>query len=1048
MRRLLILLTSILLASTHLSAQNRIITGTVTDEQGAPLIGASVVVKGSSIGTTTTADGKFSLAVTPAARTLNVSYQGYTLQEISIGNRTSLSISLESENKNLDEVVVVAYGTQKRESITGSVATIGAKDLETRLTTNITQALAGAAPGISATSGNGQPGSGAAIRIRGFGSINASSSPLYVVDGFPYEGALGDLNTNDIESLSILKDASSTALYGARAANGVVLITTKKGKTAEPKVNINFTSGYSERGIPEYDRVGTNDYYPVMWQALKNTLVYPASGTGGLSEAAAAAQASATIANQLLYNPYNVPNNSIVGTDGKLNPNATLLYNDFDWFGPIAIRGKRNEVSMSTSAKINKSDYYVSLNYLKDEGFVLKSDYERASARVSLNSQVKSWLRSGINLSGVIVRANQSNAADANAGNIVNPFVFARRIGPIYPVRAFSATGAPVLDVNGNHVYDFGQHAGAINRPQGAFPGRHVIYETMLNSNVSTRNSLIARTFLEATIIKDLTFTTNLGMDLNNTRGKSFQNRIVGDGVTAGGTSSASANEFRTISMNQLLNYKKSFGKNDFGFLAGHENQWVNETYFSGNRRGMNLDGNRELVNFVTLNSVTGNFDNLRRDAYLSRLNYTYNNKYFAEVSYRRDGSSRFAPESRWGNFYSLGASWFAKREAFLSNVDWLNELKVRASYGTVGNDALDTYYEYQALYGLGFNNATEPGALATKLPNRDLTWEVNNTLSLGIDFGIFKNRLSGTIEFFEKGSSDLLFDVPQGLTSVVTTRTENIGTMSNKGVELQLNADVIRSKSVKWDMQLNLTSLKNTIKKLPGGQPITSGTKRLEEGKDIFAFYLRQWYGVDPDDGSGLYYARPGLTTGFRISKTGDTVVTNPTNARFNYSGSAIPDLFGSIGSSVDFKGIGLSFLLNYQLGGKFYDGNYSGYLSPAYGSSLHADVLKSWKAPGDITAFPRLDIASAGNFNSQSDRFLIDASYVSIRNVSLSYGFRKSILNTLHLGQLKFFISGENLAVFSKRKGLNPAESFNGTNSAVYTPNRTYSAGINLTF
>jgi TonB-linked SusC/RagA family outer membrane protein len=1048
MRKVLFLLLGLVLLCTQLLAQNRTISGRITDGQGTGIANASVVVKGTKIGTTTSADGIYSLSVPPSAKALVVSSIGFQAQEITLGSSDSYSVGMTTaDNSSMNEVVVVAYGTQKRESITGSVATVGAKQLENRLTTNITQALAGAAPGISATSGNGQPGSSAAIRIRGFGSVNASSSPLYVVDGFPYEGYIGDLNTNDIESISLLKDASSTALYGARAANGVVMITTKKGKTPEPKVNVNFTTGFSQRGIAEYDQVGTNDYYPVMWQALKNSLMYPTSGTA-LSGSAAAAQASNTIATQLIYNPYNVANNAIVDTNGKLNANAKLLYNDFDWFSPISKNGKRNEVALSTSAKMNKSDYYISLNYLKDEGFVLNSDYERATARVSLNTQAKSWLRTGINLSGVVVKSNQANAFDDNASNIVNPFVFARRIGPIYPVHAFSTTGAPVLDISGNQVFDYGQYAGALNRPQSAFPGRHVVYETMLNQSISSRNSLIARTFLEGKLFKDFTVTTNLGLDLNNVRGKGFQNKIVGDGVTAGGTSSASSNEYRTISMNQLLNYKKGFGQHNMSALLGHENQWLDETYFSGSRRGMNLDGNDQLVNFVTLSSVTGSFNNLRRDAYFSRLNYDFQNKYFAELSYRRDGSSRFSPQSRWGNFYSVGASWFMKRESFLSNVSWLNDLKLRAAYGTVGNDALDTYYEYQALYSLGWNNAAEPGAIAAKLTNPDLTWEVNKTMSLGVDFGMLHNRLSGSVELFNRGSSELLFDVPQGLSSIVTSRTENVGTMSNKGIEVQLNGAIIENKNINWSVQLNGTSLKNEITKLPDGRPITSGTKRLEEGRDLYAFYLRQWYGVDPADGAGLYYALPGLTTGYRIAKSGDTVVTNPTNARYDYSGSAIPKVFGSFGSTVEFKGVGVSFLLNYQIGGKFYDANYAGLLTPSYGASLHTDVFRSWQKPGDVTDIPRLDITNASNFNAQSNRFLIDASYLSFRNVTVYYGFGKNILNRLHLSQLKVYASGENLSVLSKRKGLNPAESFNGTNSAVYVPNRAISAGINVSF
>jgi len=395
-----------------------------------------------------------------------------------------------------------------------------------------------------------------------------------------------------------------------------------------------------------------------------------------------------------------------------------------------------------------------------------------------------------------------------------------------------------------------------------------------------------------------------------------------------------------------------------------------------------------------------------------------------------------------------VGASWYIIRESFLKDVEWLSDLKIRAAYGTVGNDALGSYYAYQALYGLGWNNAAEPGALASSLVNEDLTWEVNKTTSLGIDFGVLKNRITGTLELFDRGSSELLFDVPQGLSSVVTTRTENIGSMSNKGIELQLNADIIKTKNLKWELQLNGTSLKNKIKKLPNGQPITSGTKRLEEGRDIYAFYLRQYYGVDPNDGSALYLALPGITTGYRVSAKGDTVVTNPTNARFGYSGSAIPKYFGSVSTTVNYKGFAVSALFNYQIGGKFYDGNYAGLMSPSYGKSLHADALKAWTTPGDVSGIPRIDIASTGNINAQSSRFLIDASYLSLRNMTVSYAFGKNLLSKINCDQVKVYLSGENLFVSAKRKGLNPAESFNGTNSSIYVPNRLISAGINLTF
>lgn len=1043
MKKIYSLMLAILFLCTSALAQ-RTVTGKVTDEKGSPLANVSVQVKGATAGTVTKEDGTYSLVVPANGRVLVFSSVDMATQETSIGNDGNVSVSLRPVTKSMDEVVVVAYGTQKRESITGSVSKIGAAQLEDRLTTNISQALAGAAPGISATSGNGQPGSSAALRIRGFGSINASSAPLYVVDGFPYGGYIGDINTNDIENITLLKDASSTALYGARAANGVVMITTKKGKAGAPKVNLFVNAGVSTRGIAEYDKVNERQYYPLMWQAMKHGLMFPTSGTG---QTAAVASQNATngIAAQLIYNPFNVAGNQLVDVNGVMNPNASLLYDDFDWYGPIERNGMRNEIGFNISAKPGKSDYYFSLNYLKDNGFVIKSDFQRINGRLALNTQVKEWLKTGVNLTAAIVTSNQ--AAGDGSNTFINPFVFARGMGPIYPVRAYTTAGVPVLDATGGHWYDYGQHPGAVNRPTGASPGRHIIYETLLNERSEARNSLIARTFLEAKFLRHFTFTTNVGIDLNNFRSLSYQNRTVGDGVTAGGTSTRNSNEFRTISLNQLLNYNQKFGRHEITALIGHEAQKNIDETFSGSRRTMNLDGNIELANFVTLASVNGELNRLRREGYLSRLNYGFDNKYFIDLSYRRDASSRFSPESRWGNFYSVGLSWSVMRESFMSGIKWLDDLKFRASYGTVGNDALDSYYAFQALYGLGWNNASEPGALASSVPTPELTWEVNKTFNLGLEFSMFKSRVSGSVEYFDRGSSELLFDVPQGLSATVTTKTQNIGAMSNKGVEIQLNTDIIKTQNVNWDFQINFTSLKNKITKLPGGNPITSGTKRLQEGKDLFAFYLRKWYGVDPADGSGLFYAAPGTTTDYRVIK-GDTLTFNPTFAKFDYAGTAIPKFFGSVSSTVSVKGMFLSFLFNYQVGGKFYDGNYAGLMGVSYGGALHTDALNAWKAPGDVTSVPRLDINRTGQFNSQSDRFLISASYLNVRNVTLGYKLPKSLLGKAHIDQARIFVGGENLFIFSKRKGMNPAESFNGTNSPVYVPNRLLNAGINLTF
>lgn len=1046
MRKLILILSVILCSVLNAAAQERTISGKVTNDKNVAVEGVSVTSLDGKYGTQTDKDGNYILKIPSSVRAVYFSYINFLSVQKSVSNNTTVNVQLKSSDKSLDEVVVVAYGTQKKEAITGAVSRIGSEQLEQRLTTNISQALAGAAPGIAATTGNGQPGSAAALRIRGFGSVNASSAPLYVVDGFPYGGDISDINTNDIESITLLKDASSTALYGARAANGVIVITTKKGRTVKPEVRLFANYGLSSRGLPDYETVGTFDYYPLMWQALKNGLMYPVAGVGQ-TDAVASTNASNTIATQLIYNPFNVPNNQVVGVDGKMNPSAQLLYNDFNWFNGIERIGPRKEVGFSVSSKSNKSDYTFSLNYLKDEGFVIRSDFQRVNGRIAVNSQINSWLKAGVNVTANFVNSNQ--AAGDGSNTFINPFVFARGIAPIYPVRAYTTAGTPVLDPFGTQWYDFGIHPGAINRPTGGSPGRHILYESLLNENVQKRNSIIARTNLEIKLAPGLTYTPNVGIDIINQRNNTFQNKIVGDGVTSGGFASVTSNEFRTFSVNNLINYTKRFGKHEITALAGHEIQKTDDQFFSGSRRGINLDGNIQLANFVVLNGVDGSINRLRREAYLSRLNYGYSKKYYLDLSYRRDASSRFSPDSRWGDFYSVGASWILNKEKFLQNASWIDNLKLRASYGTVGNDALDTYFEYQALYSLGFNNAGEPGAIASKLSNPKLTWEINKTANIGLEFGFF-NRISGTIEYFDRGSSELLFDVPLGLSSIITTITQNVGSMSNRGVEAQLNVDVVKKKDFVWDVQLNITSLKNIITKLPNSRPITQGTKRLEEGRDIFAFYLRRWYGVDPADGAGLFHALPGTPLGatVRVTPKGDTVTTNPNFAALGYSGSSIPKFFGSFTNTFTYKNFSLSFLVNYQVGGKFFDGNYAGLMSTTYGRTLHTDNLKAWKKPGDVADIPRLDINQTANFNSQSDRWLIDASYLNIRNVTFTYKLPSAQAEKLGLTQARFFVGGENLQIFSKRKGLNPAESFNGTNSAVYTPNRLINMGINVGF
>ncbi|MBA4141265.1 MAG: SusC/RagA family TonB-linked outer membrane protein, partial [Segetibacter sp.] len=783
MRKILLILMGMVLLICQSYAQSRTITGSVTDEKGTPLNGVSVVVKGANTGVNTDQNGQFTIPVTSSAQTLVISYIGFTTHELSLTSKTSYAVSLQSSSQSLDEVVVVAYGTAKKGSITGSVAQIGAKDLEQRPLTNVVSALAGAAPGIQLSAGSGQPGEPPAVRIRGFGSINASNSPLYVVDGVPYDYAISNLNADDIESISVLKDASASSLYGARAANGVIQITTKKGKKDRTQLQISVAQGAVSRGIPEYDRVNAFQYYPLMWEAYRNSLVYPSAGTGldrdtankiasglyprfttgtstGLQNFGG--RAYSDISQLLAYNPFNVARTDIVRTDGTINPTAQLLYgDDLDWFKDIERNGSRGDYSLAVSGGAAKSDYYLSLGYTKEKGYVLNSDFERFTSRINLNTQPLSWFRTGLNLSGIITKSKQG-ASESSSTGLVNPFYASRIIGPIYPVYAHSqTTGEYLLDEKGNRIYDLGSLAslGLPNRPIAG--GRHAIAETRWNENTLRRNVLSGRVFGEIAFLKDFKFTTNVAADFSNSLRVRYENRTVGDGAPSGRGTRTSGNNV-TFTINELLNYSRSFGNHTIEALAGHENYDATYNTLQGQRTGQIVDGVIELINFTTTSSLTSTQDNYNIESYLSRLNYSYANKYFASASFRRDGTSRFAPESRWGNFWSVGAGWRLDKENFLQNAKWISALKLRASYGLVGNDNIldadgnSIYFAYQSLYELGRSNGTLGGVAQESLENRELQWETNKTFDIGVDFGFFKNRLRGTAEFFDRRSDNL----------------------------------------------------------------------------------------------------------------------------------------------------------------------------------------------------------------------------------------------------------------------------------------------------
>jgi TonB-linked SusC/RagA family outer membrane protein len=1035
------------MVSTSVLAQEKSITGKVTADDGSALPGVSVVVKGTTRGTNTDGEGNFKINV-PANARLLFSYVGFAPQDIAVGNQTTFNVKLLPDAASLEEVVITTFGTAKKTSFTGSAAKIDAGKLGPRPITNVGQALAGASAGVQASAGSGQPGAAPDIRIRGFGSISSSNSPLYVVDGIPYSADIANISTDDIENITILKDAASTALYGARAANGVVMITTKKGAKGKNTISAKYTKGFSTRALPEYNRVGPAEYYPLMWEANRNNFAYRAASPVPL--ATASANASSGLGAIVGYNVYDVPFAQLVDTDGKLNPNAKLIYSpdDLNWEKPLMRQGNRDEIGVNFSGSNGNSDYFLSTSYLSDKGFLIRSDYERYTARLSVNSQMKPWFRTGANLSAAVTKSNLADAEASGNTAFVNPFFFSRGMAPIYPVYAYDpANPSSFLTLeNGQRRWDYGNLTalGLPSRPQNG--GRHSIAETILNQNYFRRNVFGGRAFAEITFLKNFKFTANAGADITNRNNVTFGNPEVGDGAPAG----RATHEFQNLTsynLSQLLNYTKTFGNHGIEALVGHENYNYTDNILQGSRSQQILDGNYELVNFTTTTNLNSEYNRRKVEGYFSRINYDYNQKYFLSLSARRDGSSKFYKDVRWGTFYSVSGAWRLDQENFLKAAPIISMMKLRASYGQTGNDGGISNYAWQPLFELGRNNATEAGILQLSLGNRGLEWESSNAFDVALEFGLLKNRITGTVEYFDRRSSNLIFDVPLPLSAGISTVTRNIGTMYNKGIEVELSLFPVKTKDFTWSIDLNATSLKNKITKMPEeSKEIIDGTKKLKEGSSIYEFWLREYMGVSTTTGEALYRAVSYNAANSIITEKGDTVTTNVNNARFHFAGNSIPKLTGGFTNTIKYKGISLSALTVYQIGGKIYDDAYASLMGSGYHNAKHVDILRRWQKPGDVTDVPRMDAGRTTDFNAASDRWLIDASYLNIRSITLSYALPKLIAQKLYLENAQVYISGENFFIKSRRSGMNVQQNFAGTTGNVYSAAKAVVMGISF--
>ncbi len=1001
---------------------DRVIKGKVIDaEDGSPLLGASIRVKGMQAGAITSSEGTFSITVKAEDKVLVFSYIGYLSKELTLTTADTYEVSLMKDSKQLDEVVI-AFGTSNKKELSNAVTKINAKDIEQRPISNLTSAIVGASPGVQTTAGSGQPGNGPDVRIRGFGSITGDNAPLYVLDGAPYEGVISNINPEDIDNISILKDASATALYGARGANGVVMITTKKGTPNRNNISVKLTQAFSERGLPNYNTLDAYSYFPIVWEALKN---------GSSATAAAATQDLKTYVG---WNPFNVADDEIVLENGQLNPNAKLLYpDDVRFRDELQKVGMRTDLSLTLSGGTTKSDHYISLNYLDENGYVIGSDFKRFSGRLRVNSQPREWLKAGLNIFGTYTKSDQANES---SGINENPFYIDLILAPIFPVfKHDPITGAYALDANGQKIYDNGDY-----RP--LFTGRNVVYETLYNVNQIIRNSLNGVANIEAKFLKDFKFTSSLSVTMGNYRSNVYDNSVMGDAVGVGRTTRT--NSLTTyLNFNQLLTWNKSLNKHKLGILLGHENYLNYYDYLSGSKRSEGIAGLPVLDNMTTTTSL-GSYDrNYKTEGYFSRFDYSYNGTYIFSGSYRRDASSRFSPSNRWGNFWSTSVAYNIDREKFF-NVKWINDLKLRASIGAVGNDKTGNYFTYQDLFTLGYNNGTEGGALYTQKGNDSLVWESNLNADIALEFSMFKNRFGGTIEVFRRQSSNLLFDVTIPLTSGLLTRDVNFGSMRNEGIELQLNGAPIRNKNFSWNIDINATTFRNKVLSLPASyEGRISGTKKYETGKSRYEFWLRDWVAVDPATGNNLFVAVDPTVS--PVTYNGETLTSSGANAKYHYAGSVIPDVMGSVNNTFNYKNLSLQVMFIYQVGGYTYDSDYQSLmLRGSAGRAMHVDQLKRWQKADDITDVAKL---ATGTTMYDSDRWLTSSDYLNLRTVALTYTFPKKFLTRTKLSNAKVYVNAENLFITSARKGMDPTQTFTGAPSYTYAPSRIVSLGLNLT-
>ncbi len=1049
------------------NAQTKTITGKVTSsEDGLPIPGVTVMVPGTTVGTTTDFDGNYSLAVNQSVTTLRFSYIGMEPQDVEIGDRTVINVVLAPSSTTLDEVVVVGYGTSTKQSFVGTIKKVTNEEMKAKSVSNLSQSLAGEAAGVRVINTSGQPGSAATIRIRGFGSVNGNRAPLYVLDGVPYTGDIAAINPNDIESTTILKDATATAIYGSRGANGVILMTTKSGKIGKSEIEVDVKTGINVSSIPRHSVIkDPEQYIGLAWEGLYNKGV----AENSLDPIAYANDNLFTPATEQ-YNLWNVASVSelIDPVTHTVRDGVTRKYNPENWEDYGFQSSQRFEANITMKGGSEKTKYFTSFGYLNDVGYIINSDYERFSGAINLKHIVRDWLTVNTKMTYTGWESN-NNGQSEDSGSI---FWFVDNLPPIYPLFLRDEAGDIVQDpIWGGPQYDYG-----VGRAFGALTNS--IADAHFDKDYTKSHSINGNFGINIRFTEWLTLENTLGMRYTNTVRTIFNNPYYGSAAGQYGYVYKRRRQYSDYNFLTLLRFQKSFGEHNFEALAAHEsNAWERETAIASKSKLAHPDID-DLANFI-INSgqPTSYTDKVKLESYFGQVNYNYQNKYYLTASIRRDGSGRFRDGKRWDTFGSVGGSWILSEEEFMQSISFVDYLKFKLSYGLIGEQSGVGYYPTIIENWVGnINDGYD--VTEGEIGNPELTWETSKMFQTGVEFSIGK-YVDASIDYYIKNTTNLLFDRKVGPSVGYEQLTVNDGKMRNSGLEFDITGHIINTNDFTLDLTINGEILKNELTDMPI-DPATGEQKILDiqgrygrsAGHSLYDYYLREWAGVDPADGVGMWYmyfddansngildTEEATITSLHeyVSQNPEAVIAKKTTKDYatatqKYIGkSAIPKVSGAFRINATYKNFDLSAQFIYGLGGYAYDYLYALLMDNGTvgNNNWHTDILNRWQKPGDITDVPRLSNNYDTNVYRNSTRFLEKADFLALNNLRIGYTFPKKLINRLGISSLSIYLAGDNLFLLSARDGFNPSTAEEGTSSTYrYSPLSTYTVGLNVKF